>query len=186
MLASLELPVSVPLVSRLEAMMNNLVRQADPLVNPYNYRRMRREVIEWISSEEWSHAATFAINRVVPPHTVVSMFKVFCLEMDRYKFGRKHVSDIATNERLQAFVTIEHPHSNIHMHAVLNLTDWLQRPVTKTDEHEFNKIWKKCTWGCGDLLIKELKNVRGWIEYITKEFSEPATDWMMASLYHRS
>ena len=108
--------------------MGKLAKNDAEWVNPYNKGRMRHEVIEWISGKEWSHAATFAINRQVPPHTVVSMLKVFCLEMDRYKFGTKHVSGIPSHERLQAFVTIEHPHSNIHMHAVMNLTDWLQRP----------------------------------------------------------
>lgn len=166
--------------------MGKLAKNDAAWVDPYNSRRMRRSVIDWISGEEWSHAVTFAINRQVPPHTAVSMFKVFCLEMDRYKFGTKHVSGIPSLERLQAFVTIEHPHSNIHMHAVVNLADWLLRPVTKTDEHEFNKIWKKCTWGCGDLLIEELRNVRGWIGYMTKEFYHPSTDWMLASLYHHS
>lgn len=164
--------------------MGNLRNQADPLVNPYNNRRMRREHVNWLASQGLSHAITLNINRNVTAANAKKMFKLFCRKMDQYRFERSNVRNIPSQHRFSAVATIEHRNSNIHLHVAAKLSGWLTEQVSNTDVHEFHRIWGQCTRGGGTLHFEPALDVKGWLFYISKEFNCRQFEWMFSADFH--
>lgn len=184
MLASVALPGSSRPIARSDYMMGKLAKNDVEWVNSYNNRRMRRANVEWLSKVDFSHAITLNINRRISVAVAEQLFKRFCYEVDRYKFGKREVSKLTSESRFFAVASIEHPNTNIHLHVAANLTGWLTERVSPTDVRELHKIWGGCTMGAGSIEIKEIHDRRGWLFYMTKECFYRPLDLIFASDFH--
>lgn len=152
--------------------------------NKYTPFRIRAAFVDWQSAGGYSHAITLNINRRgVSVQRAKSMISLFCRCMDQYRFNRRDVSKIPSDERFSAVALIEHPESNIHVHMAAKLDSWLDAPVSDSDKRQFEKIWRECTRGSGTLHIEHTFNPRGWLMYITKDFHKSMT-WILASDFH--
>lgn len=152
--------------------------------NIYTPLRLRAAFVDWQSAGGWSHAITLNINRRgVTVRRAKSMISLFCRRVDQYRFHRRDVNKIPSDDRFSAVALIEHPESNIHVHMAAKLDSWLEAPVSDWDKQQFEKIWRQCTRGSGTLHFEDTLNPRGWLTYITKDFHK-SMDWMMASDFH--
>jgi hypothetical protein len=152
--------------------------------NGYTPRRLRSAFIDWQTAGDWTHAITLNINRQVSIKTATKMFGQFCHRVDRYRFDRKSISGIHSAARFSAVAAIEHPDSNIHIHVAAKLSGWLPGPLSSVDERELRKMWGSCTKGSGSIEIKEAYDVRGWLSYMTKEFSNWPMNVIFSSDFH--
>lgn len=146
--------------------------------------RVKKALVDWLSQDDWSHDMTFAFNRPVSVERARGIFSQFCMEMDRLRFKRHDVRDLPSERRFQAVAFIEHPETNIHIHAAAKLTGWWHQEVTQCDFDIFAMLWRECTWGSGDLLCRELVNCRGWLEYSTKDFVKNGGVYILSSVFH--
>jgi hypothetical protein len=140
------------------------------LPTQYQNLRLKRPMIEWCTGCAYSHAVTFAFNRSLTVSNASKIFGQFCLELDRYRFGRQNISGEHSLDRFQAHAFIEHIDTNIHIHAAANLDPWLTTPFDNIHEAHLQKIWKKATRGSGDLKIDPIDDLRGWAYYMSKEW----------------
>ena len=152
--------------------------------NIYTPIRIRAAFVDWQSAGGWSHAITLNINRRgVSVRGAKSMISLFCRRVDQYRFKRRDVNKILSDDRFSAVALIEHPESNIHVHMAAKLDSWLEAPLSDTDKLHFEELWRQCTRGSGTLFFKEISNPRGWLTYITKDFHKTMS-WMLASDFH--
>lgn len=150
----------------------------------YTSVRIRAAFVDWQSGGGWSHAITLNINRRgVSVRGAKSMISLFCRRMDQYRFKRRDVSKIPSDDRFSAVALIEHPESNIHVHMAAKLDSWLEAPVSDSDKRQFEKIWRQCTRGSGTLHFEDTFYPKGWLTYITKDFHK-SMSWMLASDFH--
>lgn len=114
------------------------------------------------------------------------MISLFCQRVDQYRFQRRDVTKLPSEDRFSAVAIIEHPESNIHVHLAAKLDGWLHAPLSDSDKRYFEKMWKQCTKGSGTLYFEETYDPKGWLFYITKGFHNQPMHWMMASDFHPS
>lgn len=133
----------------------------------FSRRRMRDEIVRWISREHCSHALTLNVNRAVTVAKLRTLFGLFCLEVDRACLGRKNVHRTPSAERLFAIGFAEHPHTNIHLHAALRLDGWWRHGSLLELSEQLRRIWASVTRGPGTIDLKPLSD-QGWGRYITK------------------
>ncbi|WP_219895079.1 hypothetical protein [Aquisediminimonas profunda] len=145
---------------------------------------LRSASIDWIANLGCSHALTLNPNRDVTEEKLKKMFRAFCLEVDRYCFGRKTVHKLAPDDRFLAFAFTEHLNSNPHIHAVCRLDGWLPAALSLDDQAAFAACWKKITRGPGSLWFEGCFDTAGWIEYITKEFYRPDHQYILSTGFH--
>lgn len=160
-------------------------QDTSPVIS-YAPRRLRSAFVDWQSAGGWSHAITLNINRQVSVRRATSMISLFCQRMDQYRFGRRDVTKLPSEDRFSAVAIIEHPESNIHVHMAAKLDSWLRAPLCDSDKRQFEKMWKQCTRGSGTLYFDETYDPKGWLFYITKGFHNQPMNWMLASDFHPS
>ena len=160
-------------------------QDTSPVIS-YAPRRLRSAFVDWQSAGGWSHAITLNINRQVSVRRATSMISLFCQRMDQYRFGRRDVTKLPSEDRFSAVAIIEHPESNIHVHMAAKLDSWLRAPLCDSDKRQFEKMWKQCTRGSGTLYFDETYDPKGWLFYITKGFYNQPMNWMLASDFHPS
>ena len=148
--------------------------------------RVKKALVDWQSQEDLSHDMTFAFNRPVSVARATKIFGQFCMEIDRLKFRRHDVTRLPRETRFKAIAFIEHPETNIHIHAAAKLTGWWPQELTQGDFDIFAILWRECTLGSGDLLCRELVNRRGWLEYSTKDFVKNGGVYILSSDFHPS
>lgn len=148
--------------------------------------KVKNALVDWQSQEDWSHDMTFAFNRPVAVERAKKIFGQYCMEMDRLKFRRHDVTRLRSEERFKAIAFIEHPETNIHIHAAAKLTGWWPQELTQRDIDIFAMLWRDCTQGSGDLLCRELVNRRGWLQYSTKDFVRNGGVYILSSDFHPS
>lgn len=146
--------------------------------------KVKKALVDWQSQEDLSHDMTFAFNRPVSVARATKIFGQFCMEIDRLKFRRHDVTRLPREARFKAIAFIEHPETNIHIHAAAKLTGWWPQELTQSDLDIFAMLWRECTWGSGDLLCRELVNCRGWLEYSTKNFVKNGGVYILSSHFH--
>jgi len=147
-------------------------------------RRLRRELINWQADQGFTHFITLAINRPVPVDRARKMFGSFCLEVDRYFHNRRNVQKLSSSARFNAFATIEHENSNIHLHALAKLEGWIAKSFDEMDEDILSDIWEECTNGSGDLDCQRIGSINGVLYYITKEHVFKDPDYILSSDFH--
>ena len=146
--------------------------------------KIKKALVDWQSQEDWSHDMTFAFNRPVSVDRATKIFGHFCMEIDRLKFKRHDVTGLPSAARFKAVGFIEHPETNIHIHAAAKLTGWWPQELTQGDFDIFAILWRECTRGSGDLLCRKLSTCRGWLEYSTKDFVKNGGTYILSSDFH--
>jgi hypothetical protein len=151
--------------------------------NAFDRRRVRADVVAWIGQMGCSHSVTLNANRALTRDKVTKMFGCFCLELDRACYGRKNVHAIPASDRLRGIAFIEHPETNIHLHAALRLADWWPKKTLISLHVTIDRIWRRITAGAGSTMVKEVCDA-GWGYYITKDADLREQQFLLPSDYH--
>lgn len=155
----------------------------DAVAGPFSRYRMRTELVSWLSSERCSHALTLNVNRSLSAHNMSIMFGNLCLDLDRICLGRKNAHRSPSGERLFAVGTIEHPETNIHVHAALRLDGWWRDPSPMHLEYQVRSIWAAITKGSGSIRLEPTRG-QGWGAYITKAIHAGDGEYLLSHDYH--
>ena len=153
------------------------------LPSAFTRRRMRGELVRWLSREGCSHALSLVTNRSLTIPKLTTMFGDFCLELDRACFGKKNVGALPSADRLFAVAFIEHPNTNIHLHALLRLDGWWQTRSPVGVDDRIGLIWGSITGGAGSTVLRAIED-EGWGWYSTKEADVRNGDYLLSSDYH--
>jgi hypothetical protein len=111
------------------------------------------------------------------------MFGEFCLDLDRECLGAKNVGNRPSGDRLFALGFIEHPETNIHIHAALRLDGWWPTDAGVPVARHIERIWKKVTRGSGDAVLREVAD-NGWGLYMMKKARLIEGDFLLSTDYH--
>jgi len=149
----------------------------------FNHRRMRNELLDWLRRERCSHALTLVTNRAVTVANIKRMFGEFCLDLDRECLGVKNVGNKPSGDRLFALGFIEHPETNIHIHAALRLDAWWPTHAGVPVARHIERIWKKVTRGSGDAVLREVTD-DGWGLYMMKKARLIEGAFLLSTDYH--
>lgn len=145
--------------------------------------RLRQSLVAWMTQMGCSHAVTLNTNRALTITKLTRMFGEFCLELDRACLGRRNVHLVPAGDRLQGIAFIEHPESNIHLHAALRFACWW--PDDRMDELRvvIYRLWSKVLGESGSIDLKPLRD-DGWSYYISKAWNFTRDDYLLPSDYH--
>ena len=117
-----------------------------PVIAEPSARRLREEVIKWVSNPRFTHALTLNINRAeCTLRTAGGLFGRFCKEVDRMMLGKRRVERVPTICRLEAIAFPEHRESNLHLHVVANFARryWGGHAITEEQQVELSRIWHR-------------------------------------------
>lgn len=146
----------------------------------------RREgLVEWLTSPEFTHVIHLAPNRhELSFARLTRMFSRFCIEVDRYMLGAKHVHMRGSHDRLNMVVMPEKLDTNPHLHGVANFSSdfWGQR-LNLPWEWKLEQIWHEITQGSGTILIQADPD-RGAAIYATKEAFRRNHDFLHSWDFH--
>lgn len=157
-------------------------RAGEPL---YAFRkpRMRHEMVKWIADSDYSHGITLTIDREVSLPTLKDMCGDFFLEVDRFKHRRRNVQNIASVDRFQAIGFPEHLESNLHLHFAGKPDGWLDLPFSQHDQEILARNWRKISKS-GSIDFKEIYDLWGWADYITKEYYKQDGKFVLSQDFH--
>jgi hypothetical protein len=97
------------------------------------------------------------------------MFSRFCLEVDRYVLGAKHVHLRNSHDRLNMLVMPEKLDTNPHLHGAGNFAaEYLGERFNQPWEWKLDQIWYEVTQGSGTICIQPDPDL-GLAFYATKE-----------------
>lgn len=148
---------------------------------------MRSELIDWLSQPQFTHALTLNINRqqTASLPTARRLFSAFCLEVDRWRTGKRRPHRLPTCMRFEAVAFAEHLDTNLHLHVAANFhpRHWGGRRFTDEDGRTLATLWRRVTKGSGTSEIASTRD-GGWARYITKEWYRPGHDYMHSADFH--
>lgn len=117
-----------------------------------------------------THAITLNANLgAVPINRLRKLFSLFCLQIDRLRFGRRAIAQMS-HDRFDAIAFPEHLAANAHLHVAANLSPQWWRIDMQTLERELQNIWHDITKGHGSIYLKPIFS-DGWGRYIAKELN---------------
>lgn len=147
----------------------------------------RRGLVEWAISDS-THAVDLAPNRhdSLGLTGLERMFGQFCLEVDRYLLGVKHVHLRSSHDRLLMIAFPEKLDVNPHLHGFANfsLAHWGNRIDQLPWEWKLGEIWRCVSGGSGTIDIVADPDA-GKVWYSTKEAFRRDHDYLHSWDFHR-
>ena len=140
------------------------------IASPMSLTARRGGLVDWLTYPEFTHAVHLAPNRhELPMPRLKRMFGRFCLEVDRYMLGTKHVHFRSSHDRLNMLMMPEKRDTNLHLHGVANFSaDFWGKRLDLPWEWKLQHIWREVTEGSGTICIQADPD-RGAAIYATKE-----------------
>jgi len=154
--------------------------------SPISLVARRDGLIDWLTSPEFTHAIHLAPNRQGMSFLwLTAMFKRFCLEVDRYMLGVKHVHLRNSHDRLNMIVMPEKLDVNPHLHGVANFSEtfWGDR-LDRPWQWKLEQIWREVTEGSGTIVIDPDPD-RDAAKYMTKEAFRRDHEYLHSWFFHR-
>ena len=143
---------------------------ADGHLDPFSRQAMRTGILELIKQHGATHSLTLNINREMSIDNAKRSFSKFCYNVDQDRFQRKRVDRLISSFRFSAIAFIEHPDTNIHLHAAVNLSPtWLGGLVDERYVRGLEAHWDRITRGSGSIQLDAVFDEAGWGRYITKQ-----------------
>jgi hypothetical protein len=148
----------------------------------------RNGLVEWAISDS-THALDLAPNRIdsLTLAGLERMFRLFCLEVDRYLLGVKHVHLRSSHDRLRMIAFPEKLDVNPHLHGFANFSaaHWGDRIDRLPWEWKLGQIWNSVSGGSGTIHIAADPDAgKAW--YSTKEALRRDHDYLHSWDFHRA
>jgi hypothetical protein len=156
--------------------------------SPNSRAAWRYGLVGWSTSPEFTHALHLAPNRHdISFHKLTLLFSRFCLEVDRYMLGTKHVHLRNSHDRLHMIAMPEKLETNPHLHGFADFSEaqWGDRLTLLPWEWKLDRIWHRVTEGSGTLRIAPDPD-RGAALYATKEAFRSDHQYLLSWDFHRS
>ena len=156
------------------------------IISPMSRTARRSGLVEWLTYPEFTHAVHLAPNRHdLPNPRLKRIFGRFCLEVDRYMLGAKHVHFRSSHDRLNMLVMSEKLGTNPHLHGVANFSvDFWGQSLKLPLEWKLEQIWLEVTEGSGTIRIQADPD-RGAAIYATKEAFRRDHEYLHSWDFHR-
>ncbi|TXC70955.1 hypothetical protein FSB78_08355 [Sphingomonas ginsenosidivorax] len=141
--------------------------------DPFSRQAVRTGILELIKQHGATHSLTLNINREMSIENAKRSFSKFCYNVDQDRFRRKRVDRLISSFRFSAIAFIEHPDTNIHLHAAVNLSPaWLGGLVDERYVRGLEAHWDRITRGSGSMQLDRVFSEAGWGRYITKSMRQ--------------
>lgn len=126
--------------------------------SPNSRAAWRYGLVEWSTSPEFTHALHLAPNRHdISFHNLTRLFSRFCLEVDRYMLGTKHVHLRNSHDRLHMIAMPEKLETNPHLHGFADFSEaqWGDRLTLLPWEWKLDRIWHRVPLPLPPLALQE-------------------------------
>lgn len=150
----------------------------------YNGRAVREGILDWLPSLDLPHALTLNTDRALSLTRLGSIFSQACLEIDRVTHGRKNVQSLPSHERFLAIAFPEHLETNAHLHALCNLSSYMNRfPGQSAAVDYLEHAWRRSTRGAGSIHLEDVRSP-GFARYALKGVLTADSPYFLSSDFH--